>query len=155
MLALIYLQILAGALVAGIDAGLRFNTWPEINGAFVPDGLGALSPWYLNLFENPLTVQFDHRMLAYTVLLAALAQALWLALRPGSGALAASALFVACLAVLQATVGVWTLLLAVPISLGLAHQLGAMAVFAAAVHHLWLDAPTGDRGRHTQTAASA
>jgi cytochrome c oxidase assembly protein subunit 15 len=155
VLALIYLQILAGALVAGIDAGLGFNTWPQINGAFVPDGLGALTPWYLNLFENPLTVQFDHRTLAYTVLLAALAQALWLALRPGSGTLAASALFVACLAVLQATLGVWTLLLAVPISLGLAHQLGAMAVFAAAVHHLWLTRQPAIAGRGVQTAASA
>ena len=78
ILMLIYLQILAGALVAGIDAGQGFNTWPLINGAFIPEGLGALSPWTLNLFENPLTVQFDHRMLAYTVLLASIAQAVWL-----------------------------------------------------------------------------
>ena len=72
--------MLAGALVAGLDAGMGFNTWPLINGAFVPNGLGDASPWYLNLFENPLTVQFDHRMLGYTVVLASLAQAAWLAL---------------------------------------------------------------------------
>jgi len=58
VLALIFLQLLAGALVAGLDAGMGFNTWPLINGAFVPSGLGEASPWYLNLFENPLTVQF-------------------------------------------------------------------------------------------------
>ena len=69
LLGLIYLQILAGALVAGLDAGQGFNTWPLINGAFVPEGLGTLSPWPLDLFENPLTVQFDHRMLAYAVVL--------------------------------------------------------------------------------------
>ena len=71
--ALIFLQLLAGALVAGLDAGMGFNTWPLINGAFIPSGLGEASPWYLNLFENPLTVQFDHRMLGYTIVLASLA----------------------------------------------------------------------------------
>jgi cytochrome c oxidase assembly protein subunit 15 len=138
VLLLIYLQLLAGALVAGLDAGLGFNTWPLINGTFVPEGLGALSPAYLNLFENPLTVQFDHRMLGYTVLIATLAQAGWLAIRGTPFSLALSALAFACLALLQATLGVWTLLLAVPIELGLAHQAGAIAVFVAAVHHLWL-----------------
>jgi heme a synthase len=155
VLALIYLQMLAGALVAGLDAGQGFNTWPLINGAFVPDGLGALSPSYLNVFENPLTVQFDHRMLGYSVVLAALAQAAWLALRSKSQALVASASAVACLALLQATLGVWTLLLAVPIPLGLAHQAGAIAVFAAALHHVWLAARPFDYAREAQTAASA
>jgi cytochrome c oxidase assembly protein subunit 15 len=155
VLALIYLQMLAGALVAGLDAGQGFNTWPLINGAFVPEGLGALSPSYLNVFENPLTVQFDHRMLGYSVVLAALAQAAWLALRSKSQALVASASAVACLALLQATLGVWTLLLAVPIPLGLAHQAGAIAVFAAALHHVWLAARPFDYTREAHTAASA
>ena len=87
VLALIFMQMLAGALVAGLDAGMGFNTWPLINGAFVPTGLGEASPWYLNLFENPLTVQFDHRMLGYAVVLAALGQLAWLA-REGSAAAA-------------------------------------------------------------------
>ena len=81
VLALIYLQILAGGLVAGIDAGFGYNTWPLINGAFVPSGLSEASPWYLNLFENPLTVQFDHRMLGYAVVLATILQSGWLAVR--------------------------------------------------------------------------
>jgi cytochrome c oxidase assembly protein subunit 15 len=155
VLALIYLQILAGALVAGLDAGQGFNTWPLINGAFVPDGLRTLSPSYLNLFENPLTVQFDHRMLGYSVVLATLAQAAWLAFNSKSSALVASASAVACLALLQATLGVWTLLLTVPIPLGLAHQAGAIAVFAAALHHLWLAGKPSTPMREAQTAASA
>lgn len=154
ILMLIYLQILAGALVAGIDAGQGFNTWPLINGAFIPDGLGALSPWTLNLFENPLTVQFDHRMLAYTVLLASIAQAVWLIVTRRPQALAASGLALLCLVLLQATLGVWTLLLAVPIPLGLAHQAGAIVVFAAAVHHLWL-ATRGPAIARAQAATSA
>jgi len=151
VLVLIYLQMLAGALVAGLDAGLGFNTWPLINGAFVPDGLAEATPWYLNLFENPLTVQFDHRMLGYVVLAATLAQAGWLALK-GVPPLAFSAVAVACIALLQATLGVWTLLLAVPIELGLAHQAGAIALFIASLHHVWL---VGERSPKFQTAARA
>src|SRR6185437_16890527 len=114
LLALIYLQILAGGLVAGLDAGFGYNTWPLINGAFVPSGLGEAQPWVLNLFENPLTVQFDHRMLGYSVVLATLGQLAWLALKRAPQPLLGSAMTLALLGVLQATLGVWTLLLAVP-----------------------------------------
>ncbi|HEY6670057.1 MAG TPA: COX15/CtaA family protein [Methyloceanibacter sp.] len=154
ILALVSLQLLAGALVAGLDAGFGFNTWPLVNGAFVPDGLGPLSPWYLNLFENPLTVQFDHRMLGYTVVAVALVQLAWLALRRAPSPIMGSALTLALLAVLQATLGVWTLLLAVPIPLGLAHQAGAIAVFAAAVYHFWLTTRAAAPAK-TYAAASA
>jgi cytochrome c oxidase assembly protein subunit 15 len=138
MLALIFVQMLAGALVAGLDAGMGFKTWPLINGAFVPPGLGETSPWYLNLFENPLTVQFDHRMLGYAVVAAVLGQAMWLAFERAPQVLIWSASTLALFAVLQAVIGVWTLLLAVPITLGLAHQAGAIAVFVAALYHFWL-----------------
>ena len=138
VLALIFVQMLAGALVAGLDAGMGFNTWPLINGALVPSGLGEASPWYLNLFENPLTVQFDHRMLGYAVVVAALGQLVWLAVKSAPPVLMGSGLTLALLAVLQATIGVWTLLLAVPIALGVAHQAGAIAVFAASLYHFWL-----------------
>lgn len=137
VLLLIFLQLLAGALVAGIDGGLGFNTWPLINGAFVPSGLDAATPWYLNFFENPLTVQFQHRMLGYVVVVVTILQAIWLA-RRGDHALVGSATTLAVLTLLQATLGVWTLLLAVPIELGLAHQAGAIFVFAAALYHFWL-----------------
>jgi cytochrome c oxidase assembly protein subunit 15 len=155
VLALIYLQILAGALVAGLDAGLGFNTWPRIDGAFVPQGLFVLQPWYLNLFENRLTVQFDHRMLGYAVVLATIVQAIWLWLSRNSPPLLASAYVLVMLALLQATLGVWTLLLEVPISLGLAHQLGAMLIFAAALYHFWLTLPEAKQARPPHTSASA
>jgi cytochrome c oxidase assembly protein subunit 15 len=155
VLVLIFVQMLAGALVAGLDAGMGFNTWPLINGALVPSGLGEASPWYLNLFENPLTVQFDHRMLGYGVVAAALAQLIWLALRRAPQALIASALVLALFAVLQATLGVWTLLLAVPITLGLAHQAGAIAVFVTGLYHFWLTRHMPIAAGRGQIAASA
>ena len=156
MLALVFLQMLGGALVAGLDAGFGYNTWPLINGAFVPAGLGEASPWYLNLFENPLTVQFNHRMLGYVVVAAAIAQSLWYALRGWGSPLAISALMLACAALLQAVIGVWTLLLAVPIELGLAHQAGAIAVFAAALYHFWRATRLpASQATSSQAAASA
>ena len=155
VLALIYLQILAGGLVAGIDAGFGYNTWPLINGAFVPSGLSEASPWYLNVFENPLTVQFDHRMLGYAVVLATILQSGWLAVRRGAPELITSGFILMCLALLQATIGVWTLLLGVPIGLGLAHQAGAMVLFAAALYHLWLSLERRAPAGRTQAAASA
>jgi cytochrome c oxidase assembly protein subunit 15 len=138
VLVLIFLQMLAGALVAGLDAGMGFNTWPLINGAFVPSGLSDAQPWYVNLFENLLAVQFNHRMLGYAVVTATLAQLAWLGWKRASPVLIGSALTLALLALLQAVIGVWTLLLAVPIALGLAHQAGAIAVFLAALYHFWL-----------------
>jgi cytochrome c oxidase assembly protein subunit 15 len=155
VLGLVFLQLLAGALVAGIDGGLGFNTWPLINGAFIPSGLDAAAPWYLNLFENPLTVQFDHRMLGYAVVATTIAQALWLALKGASQSLIGSSLMLAVAALLQATLGVWTLLLAVPIELGLAHQAGAIAVFAAALFHLWSARHDTIPATEAQAAASA
>jgi len=154
-LALIYLQILSGALVAGLDAGIGFNTWPLINESFIPKGLGVFVPWYINPFENRLTVQFDHRMLGYVVVAATLAQAGWLAVKRSPSALIASGFAVACFALLQATLGVWTLLLVVPIPLALAHQAGAMVLFAAALYHLWLTLEPRTSAPRVHTAASA
>lgn len=138
VLGLVFLQLLAGALVAGIDGGLAFNTWPLMNDAIIPKGLGEATPWYLNLFENPLTVQFDHRMLGYAVVVVTVLQAVWLARKNKAEAYVGSAVLLAVLSLLQATIGVWTLLLAVPIELGLAHQAGAIVVFAVALYHVWL-----------------
>jgi cytochrome c oxidase assembly protein subunit 15 len=137
ILLLIFSQLLAGAFVAGIDGGMGFNTWPLMNEALIPTGLAGLDPWYVNLFENPLTVQFNHRMLGYAVVLAAVLQALWLARRPEAAHLRGSAWAVAILSLLQVALGIWTLLAFVPIELGLAHQTGAVAVFALALYHFW------------------
>ncbi len=132
LLGLIFLQAVLGAFVAGLKAGLVYNTWPLMDGHFIPTGLGAMEPWYLNATENAATAQFDHRMMAY-VLVAGVAlhvMALW---RTRSLGVSGGALLAAVLA--QAGLGVWTLVAGVPLWLGLAHQAGAAALFAIGVWH--------------------
>jgi heme a synthase len=132
----VFLQSGLGALVAGLKAGLTYNTWPLMDGRFIPTGLGILSPWYLNIFENITTVQFDHRMLAYVLVALVLWQTVGLA-RAGSDERAAgSAGVLAAVVVAQMGIGIWTLLTGVPLALGLAHQGGAAVVVAATTLHL-------------------
>jgi cytochrome c oxidase assembly protein subunit 15 len=137
--ALLLLQIYLGALVAGLDAGLVFNTWPLIDGAFVPspERLWFLQPTWRNLFENTLTVQFNHRMLAYLIWALATLH-VWDAWRARVGF--GGALTLAGVITLQATLGIVTLLHQAPLPLALAHQVLAILVFSVAVIHaerLW------------------
>jgi heme a synthase len=136
---LVLVQIYLGALVAGLDAGLVFNTWPAIDGSFIPDAsrLWFLRPAWRNLFENTLTVQFDHRVMAYAIWLVAMFHAndAWDMRRETAGAL-----ILAGAVTLQAMLGVVTLLEQAPIELALAHQMAAILVFTIAVVHaerLW------------------
>jgi heme a synthase len=132
--AMVLAQIYLGALVAGLDAGLVYNTWPLIDGAFVPDPahLWFLHPAWRNLFENPLTVQFFHRMLAYAIWLAVMLHAndAWRTRRESRGAF-----ILAGAVTLQAALGIVTLLNQAPIPLALAHQIMAILVFTVAVLH--------------------
>jgi len=128
LVALILLQVAAGGFVAGLDAGFGYNTWPLMEGALVPQGLFAAEPWWRNMFENAMTVQFNHRLLAYVITLAAVAYAL--ATRTQTAALLLAAVL------LQVVFGIWTLLLQVPLWLGLVHQGGALIVLAAALWNL-------------------
>ncbi len=132
--ALIYLQIVLGAFVAGLDAGLIYSTWPLMEGAVVPPDLFYQSPWISNFFEHRKLVQFNHRNVAYLV--AIVAFVLWWRTRssaiPGS-ARRAQHLLLGAIA-FQILLGIWTLLAAVPIWLGLAHQAGAVFLFAAAIY---------------------
>jgi cytochrome c oxidase assembly protein subunit 15 len=133
--ALVLLQVAAGAFVAGLKAGSGWNTWPLMEGALIPQGLGALSPWWANLFENALTVQFNHRLLAYAIA-AAVGWHLWSLLRGAPDpAVRASGLVLGGAVLAQIVLGVWTLLAYVPIPLALLHQAGAVAVFGAAMWH--------------------
>jgi cytochrome c oxidase assembly protein subunit 15 len=136
IVAAVFLQVIAGAFVAGMKAGLSYNTWPLMDGSLVPSGLGAMSPWWLNLFENAATVQFNHRMIAYAVVALTCWQA-WRAIAhttpPDRARSTALMLFAAVL--MQSALGIWTLLAGVPLWLGLAHQAGAMTVFVIAVAH--------------------
>lgn len=136
LLGAVFLQIMLGGLVAGTDAGLSHNTWPLMDGAIIPDGLGVMQPWWRNIFENVMTVQFNHRMMGYAIALLALAQMLLAMRAPGAIQFSAGLLLAAVLA--QIALGVFTLLGGTPIGLALAHQAGAIALFALALHHLFI-----------------
>jgi cytochrome c oxidase assembly protein subunit 15 len=133
LLVLVLLQIYVGALVAGLDAGLLYNTWPLIDGRLVPGGLLVGEPWWRNVFENRLTVQFDHRVAAYLLWLAAILHAVDVARTLPRVVAGAVALAVAV--TLQAVLGILTLLYQVPIALALAHQGMALVVLTIAVAH--------------------
>jgi cytochrome c oxidase assembly protein subunit 15 len=137
LLALVLVQIYLGALVAGLDAGLIYNTWPLIDGRLVPPAaeLFASEPFWRNMFENRLTVQFDHRMMAYVLLLAAILHGIDAARtrRGGPALLGAWALVAALL--LQAALGVMTLLHRAPLALALLHQAMAILVLTIAAVH--------------------
>jgi heme a synthase len=136
ILCLIFLQVVLGALVAGLRAGLAYNTWPLMDGHLVPGGLGVMQPWYLNVFENAATVQFNHRLLGYVLIAAILGHAVATMRRaPGLHA-ARSAIVLLVAIVAQAALGIWTLLAHVPTALALAHQTGAAAVFSLAIWHV-------------------
>jgi cytochrome c oxidase assembly protein subunit 15 len=134
LLALTFLQIYFGALVAGLRAGRVYNTWPEIDGAFIPSAarLWFEEPWWRNLFDNTLTVQFEHRMTAYALLALAVLHAIDAA-RLRAGAVASGAWWLVAAIVVQAVLGVLTLLHQVPIDLALAHQAVAIVVLTLAV----------------------
>jgi cytochrome c oxidase assembly protein subunit 15 len=128
--ALTFLQVYFGALVAGLRAGRAFNTWPLIDGAFIPSAerLFFEKPWWRNFFDSVLTVQWTHRMLAYLLLAAVLAHLVHvIRLSAGQKVIGGALAIVAAMAV-QVTLGVLTLLNEVPIDLALAHQAGAIAV---------------------------
>jgi heme a synthase len=129
----VIVQIYLGALVAGLDAGMTYNTWPLIDGAIVPAGerLWFEMPAWRNLFENTLMVQFNHRMVAYALWLAAVLHAF----DARHGTARTGAIVLAAAMTLQAGIGIATLLYQVPIGLALLHQAAAIAVLTIAVVH--------------------
>ena len=135
LVVLIFVQLYLGALVAGLRAGKIYNTWPTIDGAFIPSSARLFFevPWWRNLFDNTLTVQFEHRMTAYLLLVLAVLHA-FDAIRSRAGSAAVNgALWLVAAVTLQATLGILTLLNQVPIDLALTHQAVAIAVLTLAV----------------------
>ena len=131
--ALIFLMILTGGFVAGTRAGFAFNDWPFMHGQLVPEGLFALTPWWVNAFENIATVQFNHRLLAY--LLCLVIPFYWWRARRYNLNAGTSKLFdlLLTMLVLQVLLGIGTLYYVVPIALAAAHQAGAMLLFILAL----------------------
>lgn len=136
LLGVVVLQIFLGGLVAGLDAGLTYTTWPLMDGHLVPPmaNLFVQQPAWRNVFENVLTVQFNHRLVAYVLL--ALALGHYLAARRAGGAARQRALLIFGLVACQAMLGILTLIHQVPIDIALTHQFGATIVLIAATVHL-------------------
>lgn len=128
-------QIYLGGLVAGLNAGLTFNTWPLMDGRIVPDGLLAMQPAWRNFFENVMTVQFVHRMSAYLLLFVVFVHAIAAYAQAPGTTHSRRAFVLLALVLCQAALGVTTLLLAVPIGWALLHQAGALVVLGFAVAH--------------------
>jgi len=137
LVGLILFQIALGGLVAGSKAGLTYNTWPLMDGALVPpaSALFVVKPWIENFVDNVLLVQFNHRLVAYAIVAFAVWHAWAIRRRDPASKTAGRAMGMAALALAQMVLGIVTLLLAVPLWAGLAHQIFAMAVLAMAVVH--------------------
>jgi len=131
----ILFQIILGALVAGLNAGLAYNDWPLMDGALIPGSLFVIDPWWLNFFENIKLVQFTHRIAAYGLItlifinfLASLSPMVNAVQKKRSGILLV-------LVSLQAALGIGTLLLQVPLGWALLHQGGAIILLGYSVIH--------------------
>ncbi len=137
LLGLIFVQILLGGFVAGSRAGLVYNTWPLMDGALIPSfaKLFAATPWIENFVDNPTLVQFNHRMMAYLVLAVAVVQAIALKRRLPDAPVTRRTMALASLLAGQVLLGIVTLLLAVPLWAGLAHQGLAIVALIKATHN--------------------
>jgi cytochrome c oxidase assembly protein subunit 15 len=147
VLGLVLVQIYLGALVAGLRAGLIYNTWPLIDGRLMPAASQLFfgEPWWRNFFENPLTAQLDHRLVAYALWVTAILHAFDVA-RTRQGAALRGALALAAAVTLQAVLGILTLLEQAPLALALMHQTMAMVVLTVAVVHAHAMAAREDAG---------
>ena len=133
---LVLITIVSGGFVAGLKAGLIFNTFPLMGGSLIPEGIGALSPWYLNPMENMVAVQFNHRWLAITT---GIILIIWY-IRGRShfeeSKLQRSFKLVGMTVIIQLVLGITTLLMQVPVLLGALHQAGALLLFSALLFNL-------------------
>jgi heme a synthase len=135
LLTLTFVQLYLGALVAGLRAGKIYNTWPDIDGGFIPSAARLFFdvPWWRNLFENTLTVQFEHRMAAYMLFALTMWHAIDAARSRAERSVIDGALWLLGAVTLQATLGILTLLNQAPMDLALTHQAVAIVVLMLAV----------------------
>jgi cytochrome c oxidase assembly protein subunit 15 len=132
LLLLLVIQIAAGGFVAGIQAGMGFNTWPLMDGKFIPDGLFATDPAWLSFFEHHLTVQFNHRMIAYLITLVAALMVVFQARGNGFGGVHRWLITIMVLVLAQVGLGIATVLSMVQIDIAVAHQ-GLAFILAGAI----------------------
>ncbi|WP_343070316.1 COX15/CtaA family protein [Pelagibacterium limicola] len=136
LLVALFVQIGAGAFVAGLDAGSSHNTWPLMDGQLIPAGMFAMQPLWANFFENVMTVQFNHRVLAYLIT-AYVALMWWFGRKsPGFGGVNGWFPRIALVTALQVVLGIATLLTVVNIPLALGHQALAFMLIGMVIAYL-------------------
>lgn len=136
LVALVFVTALSGGFVAGLDGGLVYNSFPTMNGDWVPEDYWGLGPAWLNPFENPSAAQLHHRVIAVATVLVVWFAA-WRFLAAGAALPAAMRRGIAVAAViaaLQAGLGIATLLAQVPLVLGIAHQAGAVLLLLSVLY---------------------
>jgi len=132
LLFFVFLQIIAGAFVAGTNAGLENNTWPLMDGGFLPEDYLEMAPWWLSIFEHRPTIQFNHRMLGYVVFI--MAVWVWISVKKRRDTyLSPICAWLMIALLLQIILGVTALLKVSAMPFALAHQAGAIFVFICAV----------------------
>lgn len=136
---LVFLQIIYGAFVAGLKAGFFYNTFPKMGTNWIPDNFGSIisSQGVTAVFDNPGIVQFIHRIIAYAVLFAL--TTLWMKAKKEELSLhqRKGLVLLSIMVGIQVVLGILTLLYVVPISLGVAHQFGAILVLLASFYSLF------------------
>jgi len=145
LVALVLSQTFLGGLVAGLDAGMAYNTWPTMNGDWMPEAVWAISPVWKNFVDNAVMVQFVHRTSAYLLLAAVVFHAYALMKRDNESLHARRAVILVALVIAQALVGIATLIMQVPLSWALLHQFGAVVILAFATAHWRALAWNGER----------
>jgi cytochrome c oxidase assembly protein subunit 15 len=154
VLALTFAQILLGGLVAGSRAGFAFNTWPMMDGGFAPglDTLFATSPWWENFVDNAALVQLNHRLGGYLLLVVTIGYAVAVVRARLCRRASRRAIALVHIVALQAVLGVATLVMVVPLALGLAHQFLAVVLLGVAVANAAL---LRERATRDRSAAAA
>ena len=135
--AVTFIQMMLGALVAGLDAGFAYNSWPDMDGAFLPSEAFHIEPWWHNLTENTAMVQFLHRMTAYAVLGLVIYAFIKGRRMNVSADVKRSLLLMKIFTGTQVVLGIATLLMVVPVTLGVLHQGFAVLVLASTLYFMF------------------
>ncbi|MGY8985889.1 MAG: COX15/CtaA family protein [Sphingomonadales bacterium] len=119
---LVFLQSILGAFVAGLKAGKIYNSWPDMNGDFLPEGAMSMVPWWVNFLDNNILVQFDHRIVGYLIVFLAIYIFVISKMNLVSMSVRRASKIFMHTSLLQMTLGILTLIMVVPIWLGVIHQ---------------------------------
>ena len=130
LILLILITVASGGFVAGLDAGLVYNTFPKMGDSYIPHGIFNIKPIYLNFFENPATVQFNHRLLGFLTFLAAILLFVYSKKCKLHKQIQKKMVLIIFVVILQVILGIGTLLSYVAIPIALTHQLGALILFS-------------------------